>query len=283
VQRKPPRPPPPDAANDENVPATSCSQTFTFHHANYVSCPAICRENVFKLPEMPREPCWGCEHARLSQREHTCLLELEAAPLAIETDKQVQNEENQAADDLWPPPSSSPPFSPPTHPPTWGLDVMEPSETEIRSFIKDVKRAVSASDFHLFKSLIRNHQVVLRLDVLFDGLFRLLGPHRSLLDRFGIFLSDKDRAHFHRRLEVFDLWQRPGPSATPAVNRPRTMEDERGCCADCGFELDKPFKAKCGHIACFGCWVKAFEGATWARCPDCGAQVWKKQLVKLCL
>ena len=56
-------------------------------------------------------------------------------------------------------------------------------------------------------------------------------------------------------------------------------------CVLCGNACGKPFNAKCGHCACYGCWLEHFtncgEKKTETKCPSCHQPVLKKHLNKV--
>jgi len=82
-----------------------------------------------------------------------------------------------------------------THPPTWAVDEKELTHEEMltkaREFVQDVRTVISPRDLFLFRHLLHNYKVVQRLEVLFEGLFRLFGTTESLrpfLLRFSSFV-----------------------------------------------------------------------------------------------
>jgi hypothetical protein len=73
------------------------------------------------------------------------------------------------------------------------------------------------------------------------------------------------------------------PPTAVAVARPPPR------CVLCGNACRKPFEAKCGHPACYACWLAHIAGRTGAvsgsssqcACPSCHQPVIKRQLTKV--
>ena len=62
------------------------------------------------------------------------------------------------------------------------------------------------------------------------------------------------------------------------VNVPKPSRDE---CGVCGKRPSKPFKAKCGHVACYECWIHRVQVCNLRSCCVCEEPVRMKELTQI--
>ncbi|BDA40755.1 Regulator of telomere elongation helicase 1 [Coccomyxa sp. Obi] len=136
---------------------------------------------------------------------------------------------------------------------------------------------------------------------LIDGIVAILRPtdRRHLLPRFEMFIDKPDRPWFTRCISQLvgessgsgsqgsdaggGTAGRPatGAAALRQAGRPAAPAGPpsgQPSCAVCGkTSMQAPWAARCGHVACYGCWGQALAKAH--LCPTCGAQAQQHQLV----
>ena len=71
----------------------------------------------------------------------------------------------------------------------------------------------------------------------------------------------------------------------PGVVRGKESPRKEGghACGKCGKRADKPFKAPCGHVCCYECWVSMLREKAVCPMAGCGAATSTKDLKKLYL
>lgn len=138
------------------------------------------------------------------------------------------------------------------------------SKENAASYLEHLRAELTSDQHKQFNHALKQYKAKsIDIQELLDKLTIVFGEAKkmNLFDGFRQFVPEKHKALFEAHL------RKSGPTDCCAV-----------CSKQCIKEVDKPFKAPCGHMACFVCWSARLRET--AECPTCSCKLRMAMLKK---
>lgn len=188
-----------------------------------------------------------------------------------------------------------------------------PADADVQQaklYLAEVKERLPEEASQRFNTLLKSYKArKIECGALLDALLSLYAGHAALdlIDGFRPFVSQRNQALFLEKVAAFRSRvpsKRP-PGQAPILHAPQAAPNPRPHirvepaaqrlplsqphataaasqgepCLVCREAANKPFRAKCGHVCCFGCWASWL--ASTLECPLCRQRTRLSQLTKI--